>query len=173
MKWLVPIVCLSGLLLTGCVSTYKYRSYEGAQKDWPVSTGGIVDRDHVIPIYFGPPFQPYEVLGMMVANINSLGMASRNAKYHGGEAMVLVGEKTIQGGNVEFPGAHNTYSSGTSYAGSYSGNSTTYSTPSVSVPIRATFETFAVIKFKPQPAETASSATHVPASNSKSTNTNP
>lgn len=160
------------LILAGCVSTYKYVPYVGEQQDCPTSPGSFVESTGPLPIYFSYPPKPYEAIGMIVVNINSINTASRHAKALGGEALLRKGSKTVDGGSVEIPGVHTSNNTGMSSFGNYNGNSTSYSTPSVTVPIRSTFQTFYVIKFKTQPFETASSATNSSASSSQSTKTN-
>ncbi len=145
---LLPLVCALGLLATGCVATYNYTSYVGEQQVWKTSSGSFVDTSGCLPIYYGYPSKPYQILGLTVCNANSVGMAARNAKNHGGEALILWDTKTVDGGSVNIGGHSSTYSTGNIAYGNYYGSSQTYSSPSYSVPIVRTFETFAVIKFK-------------------------
>jgi hypothetical protein len=145
---LLLLVCALGLLATGCVSTYNYTAYVGEQQAWKTSPGCFVDTSGALPIYYGYPSKPYDVIGLMICNANSTGMAARNAKYHGGEALVLWNTKTVDGGSVNIGGHSSTYSTGSMAYGNYYGSSQTYSSPSYSVPIVNTFETLAVIKFK-------------------------
>ncbi len=138
-----------------------------------MAKGSFMETNGVLPIYYGYPSKPYDVIGMITADVRCLQMASRNAKYQGGEALVLKSSQTFQGGSVTFPGAStttvngnfNTYNSGNYGYGNFSGNSQTYSSPSVSVPIIRTYQSFMVIKFKTEPTTPASSATNTPASN--------
>jgi len=149
---LLPLVCVLGLIATGCVATYQFTPYVGEQQIWKTSAGCFVETNGLIPIYYGPPNKPYTVIGMMHCNANSLFVAARDAHYHGGEAMVLVNSQTVNGGVANFGGGSTTYHSGTYYANPYGGNyygtANTVQSPSYSVPITRTYETFAVIKFK-------------------------
>ena len=150
---IVPLllVCLSGLLLCGCVSTYHFTPYVGEQQNWKTASGCFMETNGALPVYYGLPPKPYNVIGMMICNANSLGMASRDARAHGGEAMVLTDEKTMQRGSVSIGGGSSTYASGSYGYGNFNGSSHTFASPSYNVPVSNTFETFAVIKFKPQP----------------------
>lgn len=156
MKRLILLVCLSGLLATGCAN-YRFTPYVGAQQAWKTAPGCFVSTNGVLPIYYGLPTKPYSVLGMMtVLNPLSVGMSTRLARYNGGDAMVLCSSETFDRGTMQIGGGSSTYSTGNysarstgNYAyGNYSGSSQTYNSPSYNVPISETIQTFAVIKFK-------------------------
>ncbi len=83
----LPLCGLLGLLLlTGCASNFT--PYEGAQQNWPVSQGGLVNRKYSIPIYHGPPPQPYIVMGTL--SNDDLQDAARAARKLGADAIIVL-----------------------------------------------------------------------------------
>jgi hypothetical protein len=58
-----PILLIALVMLAGC-TTSNFTLYEGAQ-NWPVSQGALVDRKFAVPVYYGPPSQPYIVMGSL------------------------------------------------------------------------------------------------------------
>src|SRR5207247_11377642 len=98
--FLIPI---TAGLLASC-TTSNFTPYEGAQ-NWPVSQGALVDRKYAVPVYYGPPPQPYIVMGLLeLGNATAgteVGGAANKAKAMGADAIIVL-------------------SHGSSYAGTYS-----------------------------------------------------
>jgi hypothetical protein len=57
-------IALVALLLCGCANV-EYTAYSGRQQNWPVASGSFVQRKFDLPVYFGAPDRPYQVLGYM------------------------------------------------------------------------------------------------------------
>ncbi len=106
------------LLVTGCASN-NFTPYEGAQQNWPIAPGAMVDRHHAVPIYYGPPSRPYDVIGYVtVENAPGgrlfqnagLGIAASEAQARGGHAIILQSSNRYQSGSVSTG-----YATGTGY----------------------------------------------------------
>ena len=99
-------------LLASC-TTSNFTPYEGAQ-NWPVSQGALVDRKYAVPVYYGPPPQPYIVMGSLdVGNTTAgteVGAAANKAKQLGADAIIVMRHGTSQVG---------TYSTGSATAYGY------------------------------------------------------
>jgi hypothetical protein len=114
-------------LLTSC-TTSNFTSYEGAQ-NWPVSQGALVDRKYALPVYYGPPPQPYTVMGLLeLGNATAgteVGGAANKAKAMGADAIIVLSHGSNYAG---------TYSTGSATAYGAGNTATAYGT-SISVPI--------------------------------------
>jgi hypothetical protein len=141
--------------LSGC-ATSDFIPYSGTQQDWPIAPGGFVNTNNVVPTYYGPPSQPYIVLGYLdarTAPIRRRGVvryAASRAKELGGVAIIVLqaGSQyvgTYNGGSAYTSGNFNGYSSGNSFYG-YGNSTTTYS--GASVPLFAGKASVVIIKFK-------------------------
>src|SRR5436309_14567505 len=85
------LIFITAGLLTSC-STSNFTPYEGAQ-NWPVSQGTLVDRKYAVPVYYGPPPQPYTVMGSLeIGNATAgteVGAAAIQAKKLGADAIIV------------------------------------------------------------------------------------
>src|SRR5437763_7216290 len=108
---------LIGLLiattLTGC-ATADFTPYTGAQQKWPTAPGAFVKTveaghgpmaeggAYKLPVYFGPPNKPYQVIGSIDAEVplgfyqsgktESLRPAVREAAQHGADAIIVLAQ---------------------------------------------------------------------------------
>lgn len=130
------LIAITVGLLTSC-ATSKFTPYEGAQ-NWPVSQGALVDRKYAVPVYYGPPPQPYVVMGSLgIGNATAgseVGAAANEAKRLGADAIIVI-------------------HSGSSYAGTYTtGSATAYGSTaygtSMSIPIVRGEALVAVIRWR-------------------------
>jgi hypothetical protein len=133
------LILVAAGVLTSC-TTSNFTPYEGAQ-NWPVSQGALVDRKYAVPVYYGPPPQPYTVMGSLeVGNTTAgteVGAAANKAKQLGADAIIVMRHGTSQVG---------TYStaSATAYG---AGNTATAYGSGISVPIIAGAASVAVIRW--------------------------
>ncbi len=101
------ITFLGCSFLLGC-ATADFTPYRGAQQNWPVGSGAFVETKCTVPVFFGPPNQPYEVLGYLnaeTAPIRSqrgmvIAFMARRAKELGGNALIITGTGTEYAGNI-------------------------------------------------------------------------
>lgn len=116
------VLALAFTLLSGCAWA-KYRGYEGSQQNWPRSPGTFVDREHAIPVYYGPPSRSYAVIGFIdatTAPIRRSGVvsfAARRAKENGADAIIVLEEGSEYAGSYAF-GSATTNSTYTGYSSS-------------------------------------------------------
>jgi hypothetical protein len=133
------LVLMAAGLLISC-TTSNFTPYEGAQ-NWPVSQGALVDRKYAVPVYYGPPAQPYIVMGSLdVGNATAgteVGAAANKAKQLGADAIIVMRHGTSQVG---------TYSTGSATAYGYGNTATAYGS-GISVPIIAGAASVAVIRW--------------------------
>jgi hypothetical protein len=91
---------LLAISLNGCANV-EYTAYSGAQQKWPVASGSFVQRKFDLPVYFGPPDRPYQVLGYMEVESAPLSVwesgknesikpAVKEAAKHGADAVILL-----------------------------------------------------------------------------------
>jgi len=96
------LILITAGLLASC-TTSNFTPYEGAQ-NWPVSQGALVDRKYAVPVYYGPPPQPYIVMGLLqLGNATAgteVGAAANKAKEMGADAIILISHGTSQTGTI-------------------------------------------------------------------------
>jgi hypothetical protein len=107
------IALIPAALLTGC-ATADFTPYTGAQQKWPTAPGAFVQTveaghgpmaeggAYKLPVYFGPPNRPYQVIGSIDAEvplgvfqsgkIESLRPAVRQAAQHGADAIIVMAQ---------------------------------------------------------------------------------
>jgi hypothetical protein len=133
------LIFITAGLLTSC-ATSNFTPYEGAQ-NWPVSQGALVDRKYAVPVYYGPPPQPYIVMGSLDIGNTTAGSeveaAAKEAKKLGADAIIVLRHGSSYAG---------TYSTGsaTAYRG---GNTATAYGTGISVSIMAGAASVAVIRW--------------------------
>jgi hypothetical protein len=121
------LILITAGLLTSC-ATSNFTPYEGAQ-NWLVSQGVLVDRKYAVPVYYGPPPQPYIVMGSLdIGNATAgseIGAAANKAKKLGADAIIVLRHGSSYAG---------TYSTGSATAYGAGNTATAYGT-GISVPI--------------------------------------
>ena len=126
-------------LLTSCTTT-NFTPYEGTQ-NWPVSQGALVDRKYALPVYYGPPPQPYTVMGLLeLGNATAgteVGGAANKAKAMGADAIIVISHGVSQVGTY-------TTGSATAYGTGYGAQA--YGT-SISFPVMAGAAKVAMIRW--------------------------
>jgi hypothetical protein len=93
------IVTLSVCVLLGGCAMADFTPYRGAQQKWPVASGTFVETKYAVPVFFGAPDRPYDVLGYLNAETaparSRRGMVisfmARRAKEVGGNGLILLG----------------------------------------------------------------------------------
>lgn len=97
---MAAVLAVTAGLLTSCTTT-NFTPYEGAQ-NWPMSQGALVDRKYAVPVYYGPPSQPYIVMGVLeLGNATAgteVGAAANKAKQRGADAIIVISHRTSQVG---------------------------------------------------------------------------
>ncbi len=94
-------------LLVGC-AVADFTPYSGAQQNWPVATGTFVDNKYAVPVFYGPPNRPYDVLGYLnaeTAPVRSrrgavIAFMARRAQELGGNGLIIVGTNRQYVGSV-------------------------------------------------------------------------
>src|SRR5437773_6723746 len=123
---MAAVLAVTAGLLTSCTTT-NFTPYEGAQ-NWPVSQGALVDRKYAVPVYYGPPPQPYTVMGLLeLGNATAgteVGGAATKAKQRGADAIIVISHGSSYA---------DTYSTGSATAYGAGNTATAYGT-SISVP---------------------------------------
>jgi hypothetical protein len=136
---MAAVLAVTAGLLTSCTTT-NFTPYEGAQ-NWPVSQGALVDRKYAVPVYYGPPPQPYAVMGLLeLGNATAgteVGGAANKAKAMGADAIIVVSHGVSQVGTYSFGSA-------TAYGTGYGAHA--YGT-SFSVPVMAGAAKVAMIRW--------------------------
>lgn len=105
--------------LGGCTHT-AFKQYTGSQQNWPRAAGAYVDTGYDVPVFYGPPPRPYDVIGYLDAEAwpatdrKVLAAAARRAKTLDADAIVLVDIWSHYTGIVS--------TVGTTYASSYAIN---------------------------------------------------
>ena len=82
----------------GC-AVADFTPYRGAQQNWPVATGSFVDNKYAVPVFFGAPNRPYDVLGYLnaeTAPVRSrrgavIAFMARRAQEVGGNGLIVLG----------------------------------------------------------------------------------
>src|SRR5437879_11543422 len=119
----VPVCVSACALLAGCAMA-DFTPYRGAQQNWPVAAGAFVDNKYAVPVFFGPPNRPYDVLGYLnaeTAPVRSrrgavIAFMARRAQEVGGNGLIVLGT------NREYVGAVSSSSvTGNVYGGGFSG----------------------------------------------------
>jgi hypothetical protein len=144
----VPTLALFALLGGGCASA-NFTPYQGAQQQWPTAPGGFVETKHAVPVYYGPPPRPYDVLGHIDATTapvrrhDVVPYAASQAKERGGDAIIVMQEGTEYAGTWMNGNAR---TSGTVSGNRFDGNTSYQST---ATPMFKGKASVLVIKFKP------------------------
>ena len=101
-------LCLSSCaLLAGCAAA-DFTPYRGAQQNWPVATGAFVDNKCAVPVFFGPPNRPYDVLGYLNAETAPvrgrrgavIAFMARRAQELSGNGLIVLGTNRQYVGSV-------------------------------------------------------------------------
>lgn len=101
-------LCLSACaLLVGC-AVADFTPYRGAQQNWPVATGAFVDNKYAVPVFFGPPNRPYDVIGYLnaeTAPVRSrrgavIAFMARRSQELGGNGLIMLGTNRQYVGSV-------------------------------------------------------------------------
>jgi hypothetical protein len=133
------LILITAGLLTSC-ATANFTPYEGAQ-NWPVSQGALVDRKYAVPVYYGPPPQPYIVMGSLDIGNATAGSeveaAANEAKKLGADAIIVLRHGSSYAG---------TYSTGSATAYGAGNTATAYGT-GISVPIMRGAASVAIIRW--------------------------
>ena len=136
---MAAVLAVTAGLLTSCTTT-NFTPYEGGQ-NWPISQGALVDRKYAVPVYYGPPSQPYIVMGLLdLGNATAgteVGAAANKAKQLGADAIIVLRHGSSYVG---------TYSTGSATAYGAGNTATAYGT-GISVPIMAGAASVAVIRW--------------------------
>jgi hypothetical protein len=85
-----------------------FTPYRGAQQKWPVAAGAFVDNKYAVPVFFGPPNRPYEVIGYLnaeTAPVRSrrdrvIAFMARRAQEVGGNGLIVLGTDRQYVGSV-------------------------------------------------------------------------
>ena len=136
---MAAVLAVTADLLTSCTIS-NFTSHEGAQ-NWPVSQGALVDRKYAVPVYYGPPPQPYIVMGSLTIGNATAGSevqgAASEAKKLGADAIIVLPHGSRYAG---------TYSTGSATAYGAGNTASAYGT-GISVPIMAGAASVAVIRW--------------------------
>src|SRR6266542_5572736 len=103
----LPLCVLACALLAGCAMA-DFTPYSGAQQNWPVATGTFVDNKYAVPVFYGPPNRPYDVLGYLnaeTAPVRSrrgavIAFMARRAQELGGNGLIVLGTNRQYVGSV-------------------------------------------------------------------------
>src|SRR5437899_9783942 len=102
-----PLCLSASALLAGC-AVADFTAYRGAQQNWPVATGAFVDNKYAVPVFYGPPNRPYDVLGYLnaeTAPVRSrrgavVAFMARRAQELGGNGLIVLGTNREYIGSV-------------------------------------------------------------------------
>lgn len=102
-----PLYLLACALLAGCAMG-DFTPYRGAQQNWPVSAGAFVDNKYAVPVFFGAPNRPYDVIGYLnaeTAPVRSrrgavIAFMARRAQEVGGNGLIVLGTNRQYIGSV-------------------------------------------------------------------------
>jgi hypothetical protein len=105
------ILYLIGLALLCCGCAHpRWTPYVGSQQEWRTSPGSLADLTYPVPVYYGLPPKPYEVLGSVhlwtESNIDLVRAGALEAKQHGADAVLVGFSTTDQIGSVTFANAY-------------------------------------------------------------------
>src|SRR6266567_6314667 len=101
-------LCLSACaLLVGC-AVADFTPYRGAQQNWPVAAGAFVDTKYAVPVFFGAPSRPYDVIGYLTAETAPVrsrrgavvAFMARRAQELGGNGLIVLGTGSQYVGSV-------------------------------------------------------------------------
>ena len=92
------IALLFATVIGGC-AVADFTPYQGAQQNWPVSSGTFVDNKYAVPVFYGAPNRPYVVLGYLnaeTAPVRSrrgavVAFMARRAQELGGNGLIVLG----------------------------------------------------------------------------------
>ena len=101
-------VLLSACVLLGGCAMADFTPYRGAQRNWPVASGAFVETKYAVPVFFGAPNRPCELLGYLSAETaparSRRGMViafmARRAKELGGNGLIMLGTGSEYAGSV-------------------------------------------------------------------------
>ena len=102
------LLCLFAVALLAGSATADFTPYRGAQQNWPVATGAFVDNKYAVPVFFGAPNRPYDVLGYLnaeTAPVRSrrgavIAFMARRAQEVGGNGLIVLGTNRQYVGSV-------------------------------------------------------------------------
>jgi hypothetical protein len=115
------------LFLSSC-ATADFTPYAGAQQNWPTARGAFVATQYAVPVFFGAPNRPYDVIGYLKAETDAfrntqghvIDFMARRAREVGGNGLIVVGVGSHYLGSVSSGSVYgNVYGQGftaTSYA---------------------------------------------------------
>jgi len=91
----------------GC-AVADFTPYRGAQQNWPVAAGAFVDTKYAVPVFFGAPSRPYDVIGYLTAEsapVRSrrgavVAFMARRAQELGGNGLIVLGTGSQYVGSV-------------------------------------------------------------------------
>lgn len=143
------------LILMGC-ATADFKPYSGQQQNWPTAQGAFVDLKHKVPIYYGFPDKPYEVLGILdtrtapIRGSDAVPHAARQVEALGGDAIIVLSNAKqfvgmFETGSARTDGSFSGYANGNSVYGNFSART---SQDSFSMPMYSDRACVLVIKFK-------------------------
>src|SRR5256885_11080772 len=103
----LPVCLATCALLAGC-AVADFTPYRGAEQNWPVAPGAFVDTKYAVPIFFGPPNRPYDVLGYLNAETAPVrsrrgavaAFMARRAQELGGNGLIVLGTNRQYVGSV-------------------------------------------------------------------------
>src|SRR5947209_7785934 len=103
----VPVCVSACALLAGC-AVADFTPYRGAQQNWPVAPGTFFDNKYAVPVFFGPPNRPYDVIGYLPAEtapVRSrrgavIAFMARRAQELGGNELIVLGTNRQYVGSV-------------------------------------------------------------------------
>jgi len=114
------LLLVACVFLAGC-AVADFTPYSGAQQNWPVAAGGFVDTKYAVPVFFGAPNRPYDVIGYLnaeTAPVRSrrsavIAFMARRAGEVGGNGLIIVGTSKEYTGSVSSGSVYgNVYGSG-------------------------------------------------------------
>jgi hypothetical protein len=109
-----------------------FTPYRGAQQKWPIAAGAFVETKYAVPVFFGAPDRPYDVLGYLNAETAParsrrrmvISFMARRAKEVGGNGLIVLGTGSEYAGSVSTGSM-----SGTVYGSGFTGTSFGTSVP--------------------------------------------
>src|SRR5439155_12967173 len=119
-------VILAACVFLGGCAVADFTPYRGAQQNWPVATGAFVDTKYAVPVFFGAPNRPYDVLGYLnaeTAPVRSrrgavIAFMARRAQEVGGNGLIVLGTNRQYVGSVSSSSVSgNVYGQGFSASG--------------------------------------------------------
>jgi hypothetical protein len=89
---------LTACLFFGGCATADLTPYHGTQQNWPVASGAFADNKYAVPVFYGTPDRPYDVIGYLKAETDAyrntkgqvIDFMARRAREVGGNGLVVV-----------------------------------------------------------------------------------